>query len=156
MRVRIGDIVEIRTAKGLAYALYTHRYAEPPKYGALLRVFDRLYPSRPGNIAEIILNPVKFSTFFPLGAAVSRGIVAIAGNVPVPDHLSVFPIFRAAGFINPKTKRVENWWLWDGNKSWPVGDLKPEQRQLPIRAVWNHTMLVQRIESGWSPEKDLR
>ena len=35
-RLKIGDIVEIKTGKGLVYAQYTHKHQQ---YGALLRVF---------------------------------------------------------------------------------------------------------------------
>jgi hypothetical protein len=50
MKIRFGDIAEIKTSIGLAYAIYTHRHTQPPKYGALIRVFDQLYQSRPVRI----------------------------------------------------------------------------------------------------------
>jgi hypothetical protein len=153
MPARIGDIVEIETCIGFAYALYTHRHNTPPRFGALLRIFDRLYKSRPEPIAQVIDNSVRFSTFFPLNAAIKRGIFEIVGNVTVPAHLQKFPTFRS-GHINPKTKREENWWLWDGQREWRVGQLTKEQCQLPIRGVWNDTLLVERIEQGWRPEID--
>ena len=66
MRPKFGDIIEIETSKGLAYAIYTHRHVKPPKYGAVIQVFDHLYDSRPTEIAEIAGNPVRFATFFPV------------------------------------------------------------------------------------------
>jgi hypothetical protein len=155
MKVRFGDIVEIKTSKGLAYAIYTHRHTQPPKYGALIRVFDQLYQSRPVRTDELISTPIRFSAFFPLQAAVTKGIVEVVGHVSIPKNLLPFPLFRS-GIVDPQTKRVRIWWIWDGKKSWRVGDLTSEQRKLPIRGVWNDTYLVHRIEEGWRPEKDSR
>jgi len=152
VKVQFGDIVEIRTRKGLAYAQYTHRHEN---YGALIRVFDRLYKSRPADIAEVASNPVRFTTFFPLQAAVNRHIVDLVGKVRVPERLQAFPLFRD-GVADPPTGRVAVWWLWDGEREWRVGKLTSEQRRLPIRGIWNDTFLVERIEEGWRPENDRR
>ncbi len=46
------------------------------------------------------------------------------------------------------------WWLWDGEKSWKVGEISPAQRKLPIKEVMNDTMLIELIEDGWTPETD--
>ena len=58
------------------------------------------------------------------------------------------------GVIDPSTRKVKVWWLWDGEKEWRVGEITAEQRGLPIRGVWNDTLLIERIESGWTPETD--
>ena len=153
MQIRIGDIVEIETPVGLAYALYTHHDVE---FGAMLRVFDELHAKRPRVPEEVLMHEVRFSTFYPLRAALREGLVRIAGNAPVPDCLRTFPLFRAAGLVDPTRRRVQDWWLWDGQKEWRVGRLTPEQRKLPIRAVWNHTYLFDRIVDGWRPDTDPR
>jgi YD repeat-containing protein len=41
-----------------------------------------------------------------------------------------------------------------GEKEWKVGDITAEQRKLPLRGIWNDTLLVERIEAGWSPSND--
>jgi hypothetical protein len=152
-RLKIGDIVEIKTGKGLAYAQYTHKHDKPPRYGALLRVFGKFYDVRPSDLTELVRNRPAFMCFFPLGAAVNRSIVSIVGNVAVPLEAQAFPIFRA-GVIDPSTRKVNVWWLWDGEREWRVGEITAEQRRLSIRGVWNDTLLVERIESGWTPEMD--
>ena len=67
--------------------------------------------------------------------------------------LRAFPTFRA-GTPDPVTRKVETWWWWDGEREWRVGPLTPEQRAFPIRGVWNDTMLVARLEAGWTPATD--
>ena len=76
-RPRIGDVIEIPTARGLAYAQCTHQHHQ---YGGLIRVFDRLFEHRPTNFEDLVKGPVRFSTFLPLGAAVRRGIFEIVGH----------------------------------------------------------------------------
>jgi hypothetical protein len=57
------------------------------------------------------------------------------------------------GTPDPKTKKVAVWWFWE-EKEWKVGELTSEQRKMPIRGIWNDTMLVHRIEIGWTPATD--
>jgi hypothetical protein len=146
-RPRIGDVIEISTPKGLAYAHYTHRHDTPPKFGALIRVLPGLHKVRPVTFASLVQASAQFITFFPLGAACSRGIVSIVANEPLPEHAAVFPTFRSGA--RGKDGLVKTWWLWDGKKQWRVGELTQKMRAFPIRGVWNDTLLVERICSGW-------
>lgn len=150
-RTRPGDVVEIPTSKGLAYALYTHWNKE---FGYLIQVLENLHRVRPKNIQEIFHGPISIVTFFPLQTAMRMGMVAVVGNIQIPDRLSKFPIFRA-GFVSPATGKVSDWWFWDGEKEWRVGKITDKQKEMPIRAIWNDTMLIHRIESGWRSEKDV-
>ncbi|KAB0641126.1 hypothetical protein F7R21_16180 [Burkholderia latens] len=59
-------------------------------------------------------------------------------------------------YEGPPTGKVENRWLWDGENEWMVGQITAGQRKLPIREAWNDTMLINRIEEGWLPEKNPR
>ena len=149
-RPKIGDIIEIPTAKGLAYAQFTHQHSQ---FGGLIRVFDTLYEERPDDFSSLVKGDVRFSTFFPLHAAVRRGIYSVVGHEEVASSNKPFPIFRN-GVADLKTKKVAVWWFWDGEKEWRVGEITPGQRKMPLLGVWNDTMLVCRIEEGWRPETD--
>ena len=152
-RLKIGDIIEIPTRHGFAYAQFTHKHR---MYGALLRVYNTIYQTKQSlDVIQSAVNSREpdFSTFFPLGAAVNRSIVSVVGNAPIPEKQKPFPLFRN-GNEDPKTKNVETRWLWDGEKEWPIGKLTKEQRRLSLNEVWNDTLLVERIESGWTPETD--
>jgi hypothetical protein len=148
----IGDLIEIPTRQGLAYAQYTHQKAQ---WGALIRVLPGLHGSRPPDLEAVAKQKETFSTFFPLKAAIAKRIFKIVGKASVPPEAQKFPLFRAAGGID-RDGRVLNWFLWDGEREWKVDGLTDEQRHLPIRGVWNDTLLVQRIEEGWTPETDRR
>ncbi|MHB1381610.1 MAG: hypothetical protein ACYCXJ_05245, partial [Thermoleophilia bacterium] len=91
--------------------------------------------------------------FVPLGAMVNRDIVKVVANEPIPEENREFPLFR--GGNEDSDGKVRVWWLWDGEKSWKVGEITAEQRNLPIKEILNDTMLIKRIEDGWTPENDL-
>jgi hypothetical protein len=140
-RAKIGDVLEIKTTEGLAYFQYTHQH---PVYGGLIRVLPGLYAERPAHIAILVAGAERYFVFFPVRAAAARDLVRIVGSETIPDHARAFPMFR--------TGRPGNWWLWDGETEWRVEELTPAQHSLPIRMIWNDTMLASRIASGWTPE----
>jgi hypothetical protein len=152
VRPRPGDVVEVETPKGFAYAQYTHKHATN---GALIRVLQGLFGSRPTNFAEIVQRPEQFLLFFPLGAACNRGIVRVVAEEEIPASAQTFPLFRS-GSADAQGE-VKVWFLWDGVREWRVDRLTPEQKKLPLRpGVWNDTLLIERIVSGWRPsETDL-
>ncbi len=142
-RPKLGDIVEILLPNNATgYAQYTHKHKQ---YGALLRVFR--VREKVEELDGLSNAPHQFTTFFPLGAAVNREIVKIAGNLPIRDEFKEFPIFRA-GVAN-KSGIVEVWWLWDGENEERVGKLSSKQMKYPIRGVINDTLLIERICAGW-------
>lgn len=153
-RAKIGDVIEIKTKKGLAYAQYTYKHDKPPRLGALIRVLPGFFKKRPSSFSELVKEKERFIAFFPLGAYVHRKVVSIVGNEPLPDEWKELPLFRD-GIEDPETGKVTVWWLWDGEKSWKVGELTSEQRKLPVKpGTWNDIMLIHRIESGWTTADD--
>jgi hypothetical protein len=148
-RPKIGDVIEIPTARGFAYAQLTHIH---PQFGDLIRVFPGIYLEKPSHFAEVLMSEPRFTIFFPVGAAVRRSSVNIVAHEPIPEELQRFPLFRAGAF-NPVLGTVNAWWLWDGDRQWQVGDLTEEQRRLPIREAWTEGLLIDRIEQDWSPGK---
>lgn len=150
-RLQFGDVIEIHTPKGLAYAQYTHRHDKPPKYGEMIRVLPGLFKKRPGSFASLVTKTERFNTFVPLGAMVRRKIVEIVANEVIPERCKAFPVFRS-GNPHPKTGKIDVWWLWDGERSWEVGQLTDEMKKLSIEGCCNDTYLIECIVDGWSPE----
>jgi hypothetical protein len=152
VRPRIGDVIEIPTSKGFAYAQFTHKHE---RYGALLRVLPGLFPQRPLDLGELAGQLPVFSTFFPLGAACNRDIVHVVASEPIPKHSASFPIFRSF-HRDPTGKRAGPWFLWDGLRDWRVETLSDEQlRNYPPRGIWNDTLLIERILAGWRHEHEV-
>lgn len=80
---KIGDVIAVRTRKGLAYAQYTH---EKDSWGSLLRVLHGQHQSRPESLGELVHSKAVFSIFFPLSAAIRKRIFEIVGHTEVPDE----------------------------------------------------------------------
>ena len=144
---RIGDVFEIRTPRGLAYAQYINEHSAPPRYGSLIRILSGFYDERPETFDILVQQPHVFMVFFPLNVAIRQNVVQRVASAPVPRDLREFPVFRC-GVTNQVTRRIHDWWLWDGKKEWRVGTLTPEQRSFPIRQIVNDTMLIIMIEHG--------
>lgn len=151
-KVRIGDVIEIPTVKGLAYAQLSHNVKQ---WGSLLRILPGFHAARPEGFSDLVGQQERFVVFFPLQAAVNRKIFEVVGHEEVPKRSRPLPLFREAGFID-REGRVHDWSLWDGETSRKIGRLDAETRKLPMLEVWNDTLLIQRIEEGWTPATDPR
>jgi hypothetical protein len=152
-RPHIGDVVEIKTSKGLANAQYTHEHTEPPRYGSLLRVLPGIHAVRPDSFTDLVGETEQFVVFFPLVAAVKGAIVEIVGHEEVPEWAVPFPVFRNG--LPDREGKIHEWWLWDGQKQWKVGNLTSEMRSFPQEEVVNDTRLIEMIETGYRAEDDV-
>lgn len=149
-RLRIGDVVEIRATYGFCYMQLSHKH---PRWGTLVRALPGIFPTRPENLAELVSGEQQFLAFFPVQAALSQRLVDFVGSFPVPEHAQAFPLFRAP-VHDLCTSKITGWWLWDGEKEWPVGELRAEQKRLPLREGISCPVLIERIERGWTPEDE--
>jgi hypothetical protein len=150
-RPKIGDVIEIDTGEGFAYAHYSHKHEE---WGCLLRVYNKRYPERPVDLAAAVAGEPTFYKFFPLGSYVHRGVVTIADHVPLSEAAMVFPRFRNG---NPDLAgKVHLWSIWDGERSVRVGPLTDEIRTLSQLGLCDDVFLIHQIVTGWTPETDPR
>ena len=152
-KVKIGDIIEVKTNIGYFYAQYTH---QDSTHGALIQLTKNNFEKRPANLDDVANAEVGIITFFPLNIAVQRQIFPVIGNAPISRNRQKFPVFRVRGDID-KERNVKQWRFWDGQNAWPdfwIKELNDEQKNLPIRCIWNDTLLIERLESGYSPALD--
>lgn len=149
-RPRLGDVIEIGTPEGFAYAQYSHK---TPSYGPLIRVLPGLFASRPSAFGELVEQPERFLVFFPLGPACNRGMVQVVAEEPIPPAAQAFPLFRRG--LADREGQVKQWFLWDGDRDSPIEELTPDLLKLPIHlGIWNASLLVERIASGWIPSDE--
>jgi hypothetical protein len=149
MVLKIGTVIEIGTSKGFVYAQYTHRHAN---YGYLIRVIQGLHESTPTDIDSLAKQPTNFVTFFPLAAAIKRKLFKVIGVRPVPEFAQNFPIFKTGHYDKEKGK-ITVWFLWDGTNNWRVDKLTEEEKDYPIRGIINDTLLIEYIETEWTPRR---
>lgn len=154
-RVRLGDVFAIPTKAGVAYAQYIYAHREPPRYGALIRVFEPIFESPLEDLLVVVGCPERFLTFFPLGAAVNRGIFQIVGNAPIPSKYAALPMFRAASrFDGGFQGKVLTWSFWDGQSRYTreTSELTESEKRMSIKQCVTDVALIDMIEKNWRPE----
>lgn len=147
-RIKIGDVIQILTSQGIAYAQFTHKHRE---FGSLLSVFEGFYPEVPTDFNSVVKSALQFQAFFPLQAAINGGLLSIVVNVPVASCNSKFPMFRTC--VIGKHGERGPWWLWDGeNENMLERELSDMERKYSLRDLISAPLLVERIEKGYRPE----
>jgi hypothetical protein len=151
-RIKIGDLFEIQTAKGLVYGQFTHKN---PEYGALIRIFSGFYSTRPNDLSAIGLQSIQFTVFFPIQSAVNAGLIVYCGNLEVTPENAIFPIFRSANFSKEAKRGQDDWWIWDGVTPKRLGRiLTEEEKKFPVKGIISHPLLVERAENQYKAEID--
>jgi Regulator of ribonuclease activity B len=150
-RARPGDVLEVRTPRGLAYVHYS---ARDPEYGDAIRVLPGFFTTRPADFTVLVSSPEAYFTFYPVGAAVSQGLVEVAARIPVPPGQGLPTVYRRAGARRPEGG-VLAWIICEGKKETLVWELSEEQRYLPIARVWMHDTLISYLTEEWRPEHDM-
>jgi hypothetical protein len=152
--LRIGDVLEVPTPRGLAYVQYTH-YQKP--LGTLIRVLPGFHQSKPTDFVELAKAKELYFVFCPIQTLVNQGLLQVASNECVPDSAVRFPPMRRRGFVRPLAKGggVSSWIIVEGKEERRVEKLTAVQARLSIASSWNLGMLVERLTEGWVPEMDL-
>lgn len=150
MSTKQGEILEISSDRGIAYA----QVLRPrQKQGDLLRVYNGYWPLPLTSLDVLNDGETKFHLFMPVDRELENDRIRRVGILPVPPSELGFPTFRS-GLLNPLTKRVEIWWLWNGEKEWKVGDLTAEQHKLSPDGMWDLNFLLGKLNQDWKPEED--
>lgn len=144
-KVKIGDVLQILTSQGVAYAQVTHKH---PEFGYLIRVFSGFYSKEPADFSSVVNGPVQFSAFFVVQSAVNQGLISVVANVPVIERLQAFPMFRSRnGGLGGSV------WLWAGGEAVRLDrDLSLEEQGYSTRGIISAPLLVERIENNYRAE----
>src|SRR5215217_1775154 len=98
-RARIGDVIEIATPKGYAYAQLTHR---DRVFGCLLRILPGIHRVPPLNLAAKVLEQELYHVFVFEDDLSVEPVTRIVSHEEVPQRCSSLPMFRD-GVRDPKT-----------------------------------------------------
>lgn len=150
VKIKVGDIFEIKTPKGNAYLHYVYK---DNLTGDLIRILPGTYAVTPSETELLNLAQAKelYVVFFPLAYAYKQGIVQKVGSYGIDN------------FIRPRYMRTKHmvrgeflgWHIVD-TSTWQrqlVKKLTSDQLKLNPWGLWNDTLLVERITEGWMPEK---
>jgi len=150
-RPNVGDIIEIETSQGLAYAHYT--FQEKGRHGPLLRVLPGTFDERPERFDELVRQDEQFYTFYPLLRACREELVTIVAHEAIPDSVEAQPLMRQAGLRMKGHPTM--WFLYDGGNATRIEDVTEAHKKLSVAEILNHEALISRIEKGYAPEDDV-
>ena len=121
-----GDIVEIATGRGLAYAHVTHMH---PSYPPVVRLLGGLHAERPADPGA---GEAALTALVPLGEVLRKLGLAHEVVARVAPEAGAFPTFRMP--IRDKQGEIVYWWYWDGRGlSFDAG--REGAGDLPLREV---------------------
>jgi hypothetical protein len=143
-RANIGDVLEVVVPEGRIYLHYlgTHR-----EYGDGVAVCTTRFP-KPVAVSEDLFRD-SYVVFYPVRAAVSRGLARVIGQLPSPG---VPRRLRRPGARHGT--KVETWIIEEDSREEMRRQLSEEDLRLPLAVIWNHEFLVQRVLEGWRPESE--
>jgi hypothetical protein len=114
--------------------------------GPIIQVFDLFSDSKIRAQEFETAQPLFPPIFTGLFAAIRTGLWSIVGKSGIKDF--VYPNFVST-LYDQKTGKARTWFLWDGNKSIPLGlQLPDEYKKLEYLVVWSPYDVVKRIETG--------
>lgn len=143
-RLRPGDVLEVNGQSGLVYLQFL---GEHPEYGDAVSVCPFEQPSRPSGYEALFIS--AYVIFYPLRAALARGLANVVGHV---DSKGVPKKLRRPGARVGLS--IMTWVVENGNSEITKQRLTEDELQLPIAAIWNHELLLQRVHDGWRPDKE--
>ena len=90
-RVKVGDVIEVATKRGLAYVQLTHRGR---LIGDVVRVLPGFLAERPKSFHSIVQQNSELQLQTAMGIWVHRGNFVVVANEPVPESAKTLPLFR--------------------------------------------------------------
>jgi hypothetical protein len=149
-RVKVGDVIEVATKRGLAYVQLTHRGR---LIGDVVRVLPGFLAERPKSFHSIVQQNSELQLQTAMVIWVHRGNFVVVANEPVPESAKTLPLF----------KQFERWGKPPINAKWSIvdieqnilvekfdsEDLPAKYRDLPNLGVYGHELdLADFIERG--------
>ncbi|WP_052821531.1 hypothetical protein [Pseudomonas syringae group genomosp. 3] len=105
-KVKLGDILQILTSQGFAYAQVIQKH---PEFGFLIRTLSGFYNEQPKHFSAMLEGEPQFSALFVFQSAVNQDLLSVMANVPIPESLQVLPTLRSRN--GGKGGSI---WLWNG------------------------------------------
>lgn len=144
-QIKSGDLFEIETSVGKVYLHYVDRIRGQYRIRVLQGAFNTIPPM--DAVARL---DERFWIKFPLKAAHNKNIVKRVGNMPVESLNRPTPSRR----MHKIRGEFLGWFIVDEEtrEMTFVEKLTEDQLKLSPSGIWNDTLLISRIEEGWSLE----
>ncbi|QVK17533.1 hypothetical protein KHQ81_11835 [Mycoplasmatota bacterium] len=144
-----GDVFELITPKG---KLFIQNIDQKPKEPNLVRILQRFHIEESLEVNKLVEEPEQFSIFFALRFALKKGIVRKVGNFNIPNSYNIPTEMRTP--VVDKNGKLKHWHIVDVETlvRKRVDKLSDTQKKLSPHEIWNDTLLIERLVSGWTLE----
>ncbi len=148
----VGDIVEFPLKGGFAYLHLVVNHSAGSdgfSYGWFCRVLAGDFKRRPNKkqLQELIGLPEQFGCFL---SDIHR--FKVVANLPCSKQTAAFPLCKQP---NGRASRGSVWFFWNGTEHRVAYRMPRAAANLPNAEIINSLVLEERIESGWSPARDV-
>jgi hypothetical protein len=150
MKLNPGDLLEIRIKSGFSYLQFVGVH---PEYGDVIWVRPAVFDSELSDFS-CLFSQFGYVAFYAARAAVRHGLVRFVSAYPLPQCVVVPRNVRRPG-ARSSSGRIFTWILEFDGKDILKKQLDEKERLLPIAAIWDHQLLIQRIGEGWCPSSEV-
>ena len=146
-KIEIGDIFELPTNKGYVYLQCVQIPEDRRQELELIRIYYHVHPHSVADVS-FIQESEFFYLRFVLQAAYNRKIVDKVGNI------SLEPEFRIPRYFRTENAFGEGWHIIDtlSRQRETIIELSEEHRKISPWGTWNDTLLIDRLDKGWTLE----
>lgn len=146
--IKFGDIFEINTKIGFAYFQCVEESISTES--ELIRILPGTYLNELDiDFNELIQKQEVYFIQFPLKYAMKKKIVRKIGNYIVPKTVVVPTSCRSKHLVRGE---FLGWHIVDRKtlRMQLIKELSEEQLKLSPCGMWNDTLIIERIENGWT------
>ena len=145
-RLRIGDVVEIKTRRGRAYAQVSHRSRGGMP---LLRILPGYFDKRPADIDRLVAEPTRYYVSLLTDELSGLSSYEHIGADEVPQHARRFrPVILTAVLDRVRTM---SWQVWDGVDEWQTSTPIIAGRRAPELARHSPGSVIRELEQDLDP-----
>lgn len=146
-RIRLGDVVEIPTARGRVYGQLSHTHGMA---GEVLRILPGYFETRPADLESLVAGPTRYFVFVAIDVAVRRlHVFHHVQLLAVPDHAKRFPPIIIVPFDGIDGPLL--WKLWDGESEWLSPTPVHGGRKLSQPSSHSPRLVIAELEAGLEP-----
>lgn len=146
-KIELGDIFKLKTDKGYVYLQCVRIPEDKRQEVELIRIYNDVHPTQTTDLT-LIQKSSYFYLSFVLQAAYNRKIVEKVGNALLE------PDFKAPRYFRTENPFGEGWQIVDSETMHrqTFKELTDEQKKLSPWGGWNDTLIIERLDEGWTLE----
>jgi hypothetical protein len=144
-KIDLGDIFELKTDKGYIYLQCVFIPEDKRQEVELIRIYFDVHKTQTTNLS-LTQQSAYFYLSFTLQAAYNKKIVEKVGNATLE------PYYKPPRYFRTENVFGEGWQIVDSvtMKRQSYKELTDEQKKLSPWGVWNDTMIIERLDVGWT------